>query len=520
MAPSLTIDVPLNRVEGDLEVRAQLDGDRVSDAWSAGTMFRGFETILCGRGALDSLVITPRICGICGTSHLTAAVLALEAVAGIAPPPDAVRLRNVALATEHIQSDMRHGFLMFAADFANPAHSSRQLFQEAVRRYAPLRGAAAIETIRETKKVLEIVAILGGQWPHSSYMVPGGIVSLPSPADLLRCRLLLRHYRDWYERWVLGCPLERWLAVGSVADLDAWLDEQPSHRECEVGFLVRFARDLGLDRLGRGCGCFVSFGSLPLPEGTRVAGHRGRMLVPAGFARLASGSDRTGAGIEVTGFDQGKVAEHVAHSWFTDYEGGRHPFEGRTEPYASGDEGQKYSWAKAPRYDGHPAETGPLAEAVVAGNPLFLDFLARSGPSALARELARLGRAATLIPAMETWLEEIGGGPFYTPAGDVPDGQGFGLTEAARGALGHWVTIEGGQVRRYQIITPTAWNASPRDSAGVRGPIEEALVGTRVANSDDPVELGHVVRSFDPCLVCTVHAARANAPAASRPVRV
>lgn len=497
MTQTLTIDVPVNRVEGDLEVRVQMDGGVVSDAWSSGTMYRGFEKIMVGRGALDGLVITPRICGLCSTAHLTAAARALDALTGATPPPDALRMRNVALMTEFIQSDMRHGFLMFMVDFANPAYRESPLFQESVRRYEAFKGETAQQVMEETRRVLEIVAVIGGQWPHSSYMVPGGIVSVPSTADILHCRHGLARFRSWYERRVLGCPLERWLAVGSRAELEAWLEESPAHWSGEVGFFIRLARRLGLDTLGRGHGNFLSYGAFDLPDDTEVRGRTETgTLIAGGFAR----------GLEVHPFDQGQVAEQVSHSWFEDCAGGKHPFDGRTEPYASGREGQKYSWSKAPRYAGVPAETGPLAEMIVNRNPLFLDLVAHEGPSVFVRELARLARSAELLPAMHTWLSEVtGDGRFYTRPEGIPDGQACGLTEATRGALGHWVKVKNGRIAHYQIITPTAWNASPRDDDGVRGPWEEALVGTAVKDSANPVELGHVVRSFDACLVCTVH---------------
>ncbi len=511
---SLRLNVPLNRVEGDLEVRVDVDDGVVVDAWSSGTMYRGFENILLGRGALDGLVITPRICGICGTGHLTAAVGALEAIAGVRPPPDAVRLRNIPLMTEHIQSDMRHGFLMFAADFANPKYSRSPLYDEAVRRYAPLRGETAIEVLRETKKVLELVAIIGGQWPHSTYMVPGGIVSNPTAADLMHCQLLLQSYREWYERRILGCSLERWSDVASRDDLDRWLDESEAHRRSDLGFFLRFSREAQLDSNGRGSTAFLSFGSLPMPDGTAVASNGDKTLIPAGFAHLTDGR------IERSAFDQSLVVEHVAHSWFVDYEGGRHPFDGETQPYASGDEGGKYSWAKAPRYDGSPAETGPLAEAAVGGDPLITDLL-KGGPTILTRELARLVRPARLMPVMAAWLAELSGNAkCYVSPGEIEDGEGFGLTHASRGALGHWVRVSGGKIEHYQIITPTAWHASPRDADHRRGPIEDALVGTVVADPDNPVELGHVVRSFDACLVCTVHTLRRGGTGSAKRYRI
>ena len=494
-----TLNVPLNRVEGDLEIRVELEQGRVADAWSSGTMFRGIENILRGRGALDGLVITPRVCGICGTAHLMAAARALDAIAGVTPPPDAVRVRNLALMTEHLQSDVRHGILMFMSDFCNPRYQSHPLYQEACRRYEPFKGASTLETIRKTKSILEVVAILGGQWPHSSYMVPGGVTTTLELSDLLQCRHLLTSYKLWYERQILGCSLQRWQAVDSAGGLEAWLDECAAHQESDLGFYLRLARQLGLDQIGRGCGNFISFGALDHPEEAdpRTPGVDPALLIPAGFAR----------GTRVEAFDQQQVAEHVAHSWYEDYEGGRHPFEGETRPYATGWETAKYSWAKAPRYVGLPAETGPLAEMVIAGHPLFVDLIDQEGPSVFGRQLARLVRPATLIPTMERWLAELSTDrTLYVPAPELIEGQGFGLTQASRGALGHWVKIAGGKLEHYQIITPTAWHASPRDSDNVRGPWEEALVGTPVEDPENPVELGHVVRSFDACLVCTVHA--------------
>lgn len=499
MTQKMILNVPLNRVEGDLELRVQIEDGYVVDAWSSGTMYRGFENIMVGRAPLDGLVITPRICGICSTAHLTAAAQALDAIAGIGVSDDAQRIRNLALMVEHIQSDMRHAFLLFMPDLANPIYRDHFMYEEAVRRYAPLKGTMSIETIRETKRVLEIVAILGGQWPHSSYMAPGGVISMPTAADLTQCSYLLSNYRRWYENRVLGCPIERWLQVDSVEAMNVWLDEVKEHENGELGFFLRFARSIGLDKIGRGHGNFLSYGSLNMPLETAVPAPatNGNQFTPAGFAE----------GQRLQQFDQERIAEHVAHSWFVDYGGGRHPFEGETRPYATGGEGDQYSWGKAPRYNDLPAETGPLAEMIVAEQPLFTDLISQDGSSVLARELARLIRPAILIPAMEVWLQEVAqfGQQLFRPTDPIEEGEGFGLVEATRGALGHWVKIEGGLISHYQIIPPTSWNASPRDTDGIRGPWEEALIGTEVPDSENPVAVGHVVRSYDACLVCTVH---------------
>jgi hydrogenase large subunit len=505
MTKRIIRDIPLNRVEGDLEIRVELENNRVVDAWSSGTMYRGFENLLIGRGALDGLVITPRVCGICSTTHLMAAARALDHIAGVTPPANAIRLRNVTLMVESCQSDVRQSVLMFLPDFTASLYANHPLYAEAVKRYAPLAGERCIDVVRQTKTILEIIAILGGQWPHSAHMVPGGVTYIPPLAELNQCRHILKHFRQWYEKSVLGCTLERWQAVQSAADLDLWLNESEAHRNSDTGFFLRFAREAGLHEQGRGHGHFLSYGSLELPEGSAVSGSGdGRQLIAAG---LIAGDGR------VLPFDQSHVAEHVASSWYADYPGGKHPFEGETVPYASGADGRKYSWSKAPRYADLPAETGPLAERIVAGDPLFSDLLLRDGVNLLIRQLARLTRPATLLPAMETWIDEMAARPeesYYTPAPPIQEGRGFGLIEAARGALGHWVEIRDSKIARYQIVTPTAWNGSPRDYQGVRGPWEEALIGTAIADIDNPVEAGHVVRSFDPCLVCTVHVVGAD----------
>ncbi len=495
-----TIEVPLNRVEGDLEVRVTVEDNRVVDAWSAGTTFRGFERLLVGRAPLDGLVLTPRICGMCSTAHLYVAARALENLAGIVPPPDAIRVRNVALLAENLQNDIRHSFLLFGADFVNEAYADLPIHAEAVRRYAPLAGTAAASALRESRKLLEIIAILGGQWPHSSFMVPGGVASVISAIDFLQCRHVLSRFRTYYETDVLGCPIARIAQVKTAADLDAWLDESPKHRDSELGFFLRFSRVARFAEIGKGPGNYVSYGSFDIPKGSAVqASDGGPNLIPSGFL-----SDQGH-----TTFDERQITEHIAHSWLVGYEGGMHPSTGVTEPYATGAEGTRYSWAKAPRYAGGATEVGPLAELLIAGHPLLTDLVAvHGGSNVLVRQLARLLRGSTVLPAMATWLEEVGADPGGLVLRDVEmrDGEGVGLGEAARGGLGHWIRVEAGRISRYQVITPTGWNGSPRDAADVRGPWEDALRGIAVPDLENPIAIGHVVRSFDPCLVCTVHA--------------
>lgn len=490
---------PLNRVEGDLKVWLTMDGDTVADARSAGTMYRGFENIMRGRGPLDGLVITPRICGICTTAHLNAAAKALDMASGVQIPDNAVRLRNVTLMAEMVQNDVRHSFLSFMPDALSPAYEGTDLYEEAKARYEPLRGRSAVETVAESKKLLEVIAILGGQWPHSSFMVPGGVVTIASDNDVAQCRFLVSRFRRWYEARVLGCSIESFMGIKSRDELFAWLEENPAHKESELGFFLRFCRQNSLEELGRGHGNFICYGFLDLPGQTEVAPFGpGGHLIPAGFSRGLARED----------FDQAQVTEDVSHSWLTGPPGGSHPYEGVTKPYATGAESNKYTWAKAPRYRGLPAETGPLAQMVMAGSPLFGDLVGGRGPGVMARVLARMARPALVLPVLDQWLREIAANEkiFFKDVQRIKSGRGHGLVEAPRGALGHWVSFADGRIESYQVVTPTAWNASPKDEGGVRGPWEEALTGLRVKDPENPVEVDHVVRSFDPCLVCTVHA--------------
>ncbi len=314
----------------------------------------------------------------------------------------------------------------------------------------------------------------------------------------MQCEHILARFRHWYENRILGCSIERWREIRTRSDLDNWLSESLAHRNSEVGFFITYCRNLGLDKIGGGHDRFISYGAFELPPDTKVQsqGECATHLFSPGVAY----------GTNTEPLDQQNITEHIAYSWFTGYEGGKHPFDGMTNPYASGGEKAKYTWAKAPRYKNQPAETGPLAEMLVSQNGLFTDLVTSEGANVLSRQLARLVRPAQLIPAMETWLAETTTDEaFYRKPPKITDGEGFGLIEASRGGLGHWVKISNGVIDHYQIITPTAWNGSPRDSEGVRGPWEEALVGTSIRENDNAVELEHIVRSFDPCLVCTVH---------------
>jgi Ni,Fe-hydrogenase I large subunit len=486
-----TVRMDLNRVEGDMEVRLELDGHTVTDAWCVGTMFRGFEQILLGRHPEDALVIAPRICGICSTSQLYAATSALETAYGTPIAPNGTRIRNLCLMAESVMSDARHTFLMFAPDFCNQAYREHPLHTQVMELFEPpFKGRLAAATVEHTKRILAIVIAFGGQWPHSTYMMPGGVTCTLDESKLAECSAAIDAYAEWYERDVLGCSCEEWSALATAEDFEAWL-EVPAHRDSAVGVFTRFARSIGLEDLGRGTPHLLSsFRERPC---------------------LQDGGFYDGARETIEPFRHESVSEHLRFSRYADPGSPRHPWESETVP----DEkpGKAYSYAKATRYGEHVVQLGPLADLVLAGDPLITSMLRTQGAGTWLRQFTRLHRAVATLQAMRETVSELRAqidDPTYIRSDPQPDGDGFGAINAARGSLGHWVRIRDGKIANYQVITPTAWNGSPRDGEGRRGHWEESFVGLEIKDLDNPVELFHIVRSHDACLVCTVHVATAK----------
>ncbi len=508
---------PLGRVEGDLDVRVTIEDGVVTSAWTEASMFRGFEIILRGKDPQAGLIVTPRICGICGGSHLYKSAYALDVAWQTEMPPNATLIRNIAQAVETLQSIPKYFYALFAIDLVNKNYANSPLYEEAVRRFAPFVGSSYQKGLVLSNKPVEIYAIFGGQWPHSSFMVPGGVMCAPTLADVTRSLSILEFWKtEWLEKMWLGCSVDRWLENRTWADVEAWVEENGSQYNSDCGFFIRYCKDVGLDKYGKGVGNYLATGTYFDPQ------LYGRPTIEGRNAALIN---RSGiyAGGEYFAFEQERVREDVAHSF---YEGdtARHPFEGETKPIdpAVGKKLDKYSWAKSPRYEvpGHgyvPLEVGPLARRVVAGapgagshqdyDPLFSDTISTIGPSIMVRQMARMHEAAKYYRWAKEWLGQINlQESFYIKPVELEAGKGFGATEAARGALCDWIVLEDGKIANYQVITPTAWNIGPRDGEGVMGPMESALVGAPIVDPTDPVELGHVARSFDSCLVCTVHA--------------
>jgi hydrogenase large subunit len=476
---------PFNRVEGDLEVALDVEGDRVRAAHVNATMYRGFEQILTGKSPHDALVYVPRICGICSVSQSVAAARALADLAGVVPTPDGQHLVNLVQATENLADHLAHFYLFFMPDFVRPVYADRPWHAEALRRFDPQQGQQTRQAIAARQRWFMLLGTLAGKWPHTQGIEPGGSTRAVGAAERVRLLARVREFRRFLEQQLFAAPLERMAELGSEDALWAWVDE--ARDQGDLRLFLACVRDLGLQSLGPGPGRTLSYGAYPQPGGGHAlaAGvwEAGRLRVP----------------------DTQAITEDAAHAWLDDAGGPLHPLAGRTLPLA--DKPQGYSWNKAPRLAGQVVETGAIARQLASGQPLVADAVARHGCTVFTRVLARALELARVPPMMEAWLQALEIGAPSCVQTRLPDeGQGMGLSEAARGALGHWIVVRGGRIANYQIVAPTSWNFSPRDAAGTPGALEQALEGAPVRPGEQtPVAVQHIVRSFDPCMVCTVH---------------
>ncbi|MBZ0277834.1 MAG: nickel-dependent hydrogenase large subunit, partial [Anaerolineae bacterium] len=312
------------------------------------------------------------------------------------------------------------------------------------------------------------------------------------------------------------CSVDRWLENKTWDDVLAWADENESQHNSDCGFFIRFAQEIGLDKYGQGAGAFLATGTFfdpTLYENPTIEGRNDALITRSGIYDGENYHD----------FDQANVREDHTHSFFRG-KGALHPFEGVTDPLdplEARAEG-KYTWAKAPRYSvpgkgNIPLEVGPLARQIIAGrpgaaghqdyDPLFINAVREQGPNILLRTMSRMHEAPKYFKLVKKWLSEVNlHEPFYSKPTEYREGRGFGSTEAARGSLSDWIVLKDGKIENYQVITPTAWNIGPMDGNKIHGPMEQAFIGSKIEDAHDPVELGHVARSFDSCLVCTVHA--------------
>jgi hydrogenase large subunit len=484
-AVSRLIVGPFNRVEGDLQVSLDVADGRVQNAWVNATMYRGFEQILQGKHPLDALIFVPRICGICSVTQSVAAARALGAACGVEVPPNGVWLTNLMLACENASDHLTHFYLFFMPDFTRPAYAERPWHALTHARFAAHTGAHAREAMAARQRWLQIMGTLGGKWPHTQSIAAGGVSRNVTASERFRLGAKVAEMRAFLERVLYGSSLEEVATLDSEAALSQWLARDSLRGDLRL--FLTIAQDLKLETLGHGPDLTLSYGSFADPTGRHA-------FVPGVWD-----------GNALQAVNTAHIAEDVRHAWLAETDAVLHPSQGFTLPDI--DKAGAYTWNKAPRLNGRVVETGALARQLADAQPLIRAMWAKGGGNVVTRVLARSIELARLVMWAEQALRAIQPDAPCSAEALLPDeADSFGLCEAARGSLGHWLSIRGGKIANYQIIAPTSWNFSPRDRFGTPGALEAALIGAPVLPGEStPLAVQHIVRSFDPCMVCTVH---------------
>jgi hydrogenase large subunit len=581
--PRLIVD-PVTRVGGHLRIEAEVFDGYVAEAWASGTMFRGMELVLRGRDARDAWMLAQRICGTCTGVHALASVRAVEQALGLAIPPNARLIRNILAGTQLVRDHVLRFYQAQLLDWVDveSATAADPAATAALARAQSAWGkndASYFARIRDTVKAVvasdQPGVLGGGYWGHPAYQ-------LEPEANLLLVAHLLEAL-DWQRQLMrihalVGGkdPHPQTYLVGGMALAPTWrgpsarlgrdhprLPERDAPMPMSEHGLEEIARLLDDARpfvdqvflpdvrllaktypewwsIGAGRGNYLAFGDYPLDDGRNPD-----RLLPGG--RILRGDAETLADV-----DQGSIGETTARAWYGESPGDAapsSPAEGETKPAWSGpplpvdrlDGTGRYSWVKAPRYDGEPMETGPLARMLVAdaarsreirtslGRMLdLLDVTRDALPSALGRLVAKAVEASLVMEQTVGWHDQLrsslGSGDIaftdismWDRASWPGELEGWSLGEGPRGGVGHWVGIRDGLIDRYQVVDGSTWNVSPRDASDARGPIEAALLGTQVADPAAPLEVLRVVHAFDPCASCAVHV---HAPGAGGPLQV
>ncbi len=523
---------PITRIEGHLRIEVEVGGGKVKNAWSSATLFRGLEIILKGRDPRDAWLITQRACGVCTYVHGLASIRCVDDAVGVEIPDNARIIRNLLMGAQFLHDHIVHFYHLHALDWvdvvsalkADPNKASKIANQVSpAGKSGPSDFKAVQQRLQKFVDSGQLGIFTNGYWGHPAYKLPPE-VNLIATAHYLEA--LRQQARTARMHAVFGAknPHLQSLVVGGVscaADLNAdriseflylWKETKAfidNYYLPDVLAVAGFYKDWGA--IG-GTTNYLCYGEFPQngkePES---------LFMPRGvmFKRQLS---------DVRSMDVAKITEHVKHSWF---EGDKAlpPAKGETKPaYTKLDVNDRYSWMKAPRYDGQPMEVGPLARVLVAygkghkptkklvdGVLKQLNVPASALFSTLGRTAARAIESKVIADAMEGWIMELvgniksGNKKTFAPYEMPETGSGVGLNDVPRGALGHWIEIKDKKIGNYQLVVPSTWNLGPRCAANKMGPVEEALIGTPIADPKRPVEILRTVHSFDPCIACGVH---------------
>lgn len=554
-AERIVID-PITRIEGHLRIELETDNGRISNAWACATQFRGIERILQGHDPRDAWAITQRICGVCTGIHAIASVRAVEDALKYPVPKAAELIRSLVTGMGTIQDHVIHFYHLHALDWVDVTSALKADPEKTARLAAsispwPNNSATRFREVRD--KIAKSVAggqlsiFSNGYWGHPDYR-------LPPEANLMA----VSHYLEALEwqRDVIKLqtifagknPHPNFLVGGMACSIN--LDNQITINEVSLAQIDgmirragRFVEEVYYPDVVAIAGFYKDYADIGASSPSLMA------IGQSGYSCAGAPSGEPAAGLLLDGdydrpvnFDHLKIAEFISSSWYTYAEGdkaGRHPWQGEANPHYTGptppfrqlSDGQKYTWCKAPRYDGRPVQVGPNARLMLAvarnhGDTVTLvnkalqelGLTKKQLDSTLGRTLCRCLETVQVSGRLVDWFDElretIRQGDTTTfnqekwePGSWPGTAQGVGFAEAARGTLSHWVQIENGRISRYECVVPSTWNSSGRDQDGRMGPYEEALAGGGkhpLFDAKRPLEVLRTIHSFDPCISCAV----------------
>jgi len=550
---------PITRIEGHLRIEAEMEGDRISKAYSAGTMVRGIEVILRGRDPRDAWAFAQRICGVCTLVHGLASIRAVENALDYKIPPNAQLIRNLMTSAQYVHDHVMHFYHLHALDWvdvvsaldADPKATSE--LAQSLSNY-PKSSPGYFSDMRKKLKGFVEAGQLGifakAYWGHPAYKLPPEanlmavshyLEALSWQRDVARLHTIFGG-KNPHPNFVVGgvpCPIDlnsdSAINAKRLAQVQDIINQMRTFVDQvyvpDTLAIAGFYKDWG--SRGEGLGNFLTYGDFP----EKGMDDPTSFLIPSGA--ILNRDLSTIHDVDMNAADE--IQEYVARSWY-DYEGGKeaalHPYDGETNlnytgpkpPYEHLDVEQSYSWLKSPRWKGHAMEVGPLARVLMLyakGHDQTrelvnmtlskLDVPVEALFSTLGRTAARTLETKIIGDNMQTWFDNltanIKAGDTKTfnelqwePSSWPKQARGVGFMEAPRGGLAHWIVIENEKISNYQAVVPSTWNAGPRDNKGQPGAYEAALEDNHTLHDPkQPVEILRTIHSFDPCIACAVH---------------
>ncbi|MBK8701659.1 MAG: nickel-dependent hydrogenase large subunit [Saprospiraceae bacterium] len=557
MSKRIVVD-PITRIEGHLRIEVDIENGKIKDAYSSGTMVRLIEEILKGRDPRDAWAFVGRVCGVCTSVHSLTSVRAVEDALDIVVPPNAELVRNIMHCAQYMHDHVVHFYHLHAMDWVDVVNalkadpkktselaqsishwpkSSPGYFSDIQKRIGNFVASGQLgifangywghpayklpaevnliglahylEALEWQKEIVKVHAIFGGKNPHPNFLVGG-----------MACAIGIDD--------VSGLNAERLAMVGQLLIEGKKFIEQVYIPDLMA--IASFYKDWGA--IGGGLGNYLVYGDLP------TNGYRDRTALK--FPQGAILNKDISKVYDVDLRQDEEVQEFITHSWY-EYAGGEaiglHPWKGESKinytgpkpPFDQLNVEDKYSYLKTPRWKGHAMEVGPLSRVLVGyargveEYKAVVDKALKDLNVPVTALFSTLGRTAAR--GLESVLSAQWGMEFYDqlitnirngdtrmaemsrfePATWPQKAVGVGCSEAPRGALAHWINIEDQKIANYQLVVPTTWNASPRDSKGEMSAYESSLIDTPVANESQPLELLRTIHSFDPCMACAVH---------------